>query len=139
MESLSGILSMAQVVLGIGLVIFVHELGHYLAARWCGVRVITFSLGFGPKLIGREIGGTLYQVAAIPLGGYCRMAGEESRGNGEPPAPDELPAKGVGQRFFIYSGGVLMNVLFALIVFPILFHVGVPFISPIISAINARP
>ncbi|MSR61869.1 MAG: RIP metalloprotease RseP [Planctomycetes bacterium] len=122
-----------QVIFGIGLVIFVHELGHYLAARLCKVRVETFSLGFGPRLLGKRIGSTYYQLAAIPLGGYCRMAGEERRADGLPPEPDELPAKSVGQRFFIYSGGVLMNVLFGLVVFTILFQVGVPFTSPIVG------
>lgn len=122
-----------QVVFGIGLVIFVHELGHYLAARWCGVRVETFSLGFGPRLFGFRKGATDYQVALVPLGGFCRMAGEERRLEGLPPAPDELPAKSVGARFFIYSGGVLMNMLFGLVVFPILFRVGVPFTRPIIG------
>lgn len=122
-----------QVVFGIGLVIFVHELGHYLAARWCGVRVETFSLGFGPKLLGFRRGHTLYQLALVPLGGYCRMAGEERRLEGLPPEPDELPAKSVGARFFIYSGGVLMNMLFGLVVFPVLFRVGVPFTRPVIG------
>lgn len=122
-----------QVILGIGLVIFVHELGHYLAARWCGVRVETFSLGFGPRLLGVRIGPTDYQVALVPLGGFCRMAGEERRLDGLPPEPDELPAKSVGARFFIYSGGVLMNMLFGLVVFPILFQVGVPFTRPIVG------
>ena len=122
-----------QVVFGIGLVIFVHELGHYLAARWCGVRVEVFSLGFGPKLLGFRRGHTLYQLALVPLGGYCRMAGEERRLEGLPPEPDELPAKSVGARFFIYSGGVLMNMLFGLVVFPILFRVGVPFTRPVIG------
>lgn len=122
-----------QVIFGIGLVIFVHELGHYLAARWCGVRVETFSLGFGPRLLGARIGPTYYQVALVPLGGFCRMAGEERRLDGLPPEPDELPAKSVGARFFIYSGGVLMNMLFGLVVFPILFQIGVPFTSPIIG------
>lgn len=122
-----------QVIFGIGLVIFVHELGHYLAARWCGVRVETFSLGFGPSLLRKRIGPTDYQVALIPLGGFCRMAGEERRLDGLEPAPDELPAKSVGARFFIYSGGVLMNMLFGLVVFPILFQIGVPFTRPIVG------
>jgi len=122
-----------QVVFGIGLVIFVHELGHYLAARLCGVRVLTFSLGFGPRLLAWTVGPTTYQVAAIPLGGFCRMAGEERRLEGLPSAPDELFAKGVGARFFIYSGGVLMNVLFGLAVFPVLFQIGVPFTRPTIG------
>ncbi len=122
-----------QVVFGIGLVIFVHELGHYLAARWCKVRVETFSLGFGPRLLAARIGPTTYQIALIPLGGFCRMAGEERRFDGLKPAPDELGAKSVGARFFIYSGGVLMNMLFGLVVFPILFQIGVPFTRPIIG------
>jgi regulator of sigma E protease len=122
-----------QVVFGIGLVIFVHELGHYLAARWCGVRVETFSLGFGPRLLGLRVGPTDYQIALVPLGGFCRMAGEERRLDGLPPEPDELPAKSVGARFFIYSGGVLMNLLFGLVVFPILFQVGVPFTRPVLG------
>ena len=62
----------AQMVLGIGLVIFVHELGHFLAARLCGVRVEIFSLGFGPRLLGWRRGPTMYQIALVPLGGFCR-------------------------------------------------------------------
>ena len=121
------ILSALQVLFGIGLVIFVHELGHHLAARFCKVRVETFSLGFGPRLVGKRVGDTMYQIAAVPLGGYCRMAGEDRRWQGLEPRPDEIGAKSVGARFFIYSAGVLMNLLFVLVVFPILFSVGVPF------------
>lgn len=120
-----------QVAVGIGLVIFVHELGHFLAARWCKVRVDCFSLGFGPRIFGWRRGATLYQIAAVPLGGYVKMAGEE--GEGGPVQPDDLRAKSVGQRFFIFSGGVLMNVLFGLIVFPIVLFLGVPFSSPTIG------
>ena len=126
---------MLQVALGIGLVIFVHELGHFIAARWCGVRVDVFSLGFGPKLLGWTRGATTYQLALVPLGGYVKMAGEESPTDGKP-QPDELQSKSVGQRFFIYSGGVLMNVLFALIVFPPLLFFGVPFPEPLIGPVS---
>jgi regulator of sigma E protease len=123
----------AQVALGIGLVIFVHESGHFLMARWCKVRVETFSLGFGPRIFGWRRGATTYQIAAVPLGGYVKMAGEESQGDGRKAAPDELPAKSVGQRFLIYSGGVIANVLFGLIVFPIVFAFGVPFEEPLLG------
>ncbi|MEX1023848.1 MAG: site-2 protease family protein [Planctomycetota bacterium] len=136
MESLPDLFRIPAVVLGIGLVIFVHELGHFIAARLCGVRVVTFSLGFGPKLFGWRRGSTLYQIAAFPLGGYVRMAGDEPRERDQPPLPDELPAKSVGQRFFIYSGGVAMNVVFALVVFPILFQVGVPFQRPVVGDVT---
>jgi regulator of sigma E protease len=120
-------------VLGVGLVIFVHEFGHFLAARLCRVRVEVFSLGFGPRLFSWRRGATLYQLALLPLGGYVRMAGEDQE-PGRAPAPHELQAKGVGQRFFIYSGGVLMNVVFALCVFPVVLAVGVPMTEPIVGA-----
>lgn len=127
------LLRILQVMVGIGLVIFVHELGHFIAARWCGVRVHVFSLGFGPKLFGFRRGGVSYQISAVPLGGYVAMAGEHSDGDGSGPRPDDLRAKSVGQRFFIYSGGVLMNMVFALVVFPILFLGGVPYDAPVVA------
>ena len=133
MELIETIWRILQVVLGIGLVIFVHEAGHFLAARWCKVRVDVFSLGFGPKLWSTKRGDTLYQVAAIPLGGYVKMAGEEPGEDGKQ-SSDDLRSKTVGQRFLIFSGGVIMNVVFGLVVFPILFYVGVPFIQPLIGA-----
>lgn len=127
------ILRTLQVVFGIGLVIFVHEGGHFIAARLCKVRVDVFSLGFGPRLFGFRGGSTLYQVAAIPVGGYVKMHGEMPDRSGRPPRGDELWSKSVGQRFFIYSGGVIMNVIFALVAFPILFRAGVPIRPPIIG------
>ncbi len=122
-------------VLGIGLVIFVHELGHFLAARLCGVRVETFSLGFGPRLFGWRRGETMYQLALLPIGGFCRMAGEDPASADGAPAPYELRAKSVGQRFFIYSGGVLMNVLFALVAMPLVMFLGVPFSEPVVGEV----
>ncbi|HIG10229.1 MAG: RIP metalloprotease RseP [bacterium] len=135
---LSSIPQYIQVVLGIGLVIFVHESGHFFAARWCGVRVHVFSLGFGPRLMSWTRGHTTYQIAAVPLGGYVRMAGDEgSESDGGEPEPWELAAKSVPQRFLIYSGGVLSNVLFGLVVFPILFLLGIPSFEPITGQVEA--
>ncbi len=122
-----------QVVFGIGLVIFVHEAGHFIAARLCGVRAEVFSLGFGPRMFGFHRGGTLYQVAWLPLGGYVKMAGEFPDPS-RTPASDELQAKSVGQRFFIYSGGVIMNVIFALVAFPLVLASGVPVLRPVVAA-----
>ncbi|MBK7877551.1 MAG: site-2 protease family protein [Planctomycetes bacterium] len=135
MDWLSNVGSIVLVALGIGGVIFLHECGHFFAARWCGVRVECFSLGFGPKLFGWKRGPTTYQLALLPLGGYVKMAGEEGSADGRP-APDELPSKSVGQRFLIYSGGVIANVLTGLIVFPILFAYGVPFQEPVVGGVT---
>jgi len=125
-----------QVILGIGLVIFVHEAGHFVAARWCKVRVHVFSLGFGPRLVGWTRGHTEYKISAVPLGGYVRMAGDESFTSGGDAKPWELGSKSVAQRFLIYSGGVIANVLFGLVVFPILFAVGIPSISPVVGGVE---
>jgi len=63
-------------VIVLGIIVFVHELGHFLVAKWCGVYVDCFSLGFGPRLLWFKIGETEYRISAIPLGGYVRMAGQ---------------------------------------------------------------
>jgi regulator of sigma E protease len=99
----------------LGVLIFVHELGHFLAARYHGVRVITFSLGFGPKLLKFTRGGTEYCVSAIPLGGYVKMAGENPD---DPRAgqPDEFLSKTKWQRFQILFAGPLMNIVTAVVI-----------------------
>lgn len=128
--NLNDLVSVLLVPLGIGLVIFVHELGHFLAARWCGARVEVFSLGFGAKLFGWKRGDTLFQVAAIPLGGYVKVAGEYFDGSGDR-EEGTLSSLNVGQRFLYYSGGVIMNVLFALVALPLVMFAGLPTEAPI--------
>lgn len=99
----------------LGVLVFVHELGHFMAARWNGVRVLTFSLGFGPKLLKFRRGDTEYCLSAIPLGGYVKMAGE----NPEDPRsgqPDEFLSKSKWQRFQILIMGPAMNLILAVIV-----------------------
>jgi regulator of sigma E protease len=98
----------------LGVLVFIHELGHFLLARWNGVRVLTFSLGFGPKLLKFQRGDTEYCISAIPLGGYVKMAGE----NPDDPqtgADDEFLAKSKWQRFQILIAGPLMNILLAVV------------------------
>ncbi|MEX2271760.1 MAG: RIP metalloprotease RseP [Vicinamibacterales bacterium] len=99
----------------LGIVVFVHELGHFLAARRVGVRVITFSLGFGPKLLRFTRGDTEYAVSAIPLGGYVKMAGEQPDDE-RSGASDEFLSKTKWQRFQVLIAGPLMNVLLAIVV-----------------------
>ena len=116
-----------EVVFGVGLLIFIHELGHFLAAKKIGVRVEAFSLGFGPRIFGFRRGDTEYRLSLVPLGGYVKMAGE----NPDDPrtdAPDELQNRKPWERMIIFSAGVIMNFLFAFIALPILFTVGVPFV-----------
>jgi regulator of sigma E protease len=107
----------------LGVLVFVHELGHFMAARWNGVRVLTFSLGFGPKLLKFRRGDTEYCVSAIPLGGYVKMAGE----NPEDPRsgqPDEFLSKSKWQRFQILIMGPAMNIVLAVIVLAIVLMQG---------------
>ena len=99
----------------LGVLVFVHELGHFLLARWHGVRVLTFSLGFGPKLFKFTRGDTEYCVSIIPLGGYVKMAGE-TPDDDTPPKPDEFFAKSKWQRFQIYIAGPAMNVVAAFLI-----------------------
>jgi regulator of sigma E protease len=122
--------------LGISFLIFIHELGHFAAARLFKVRVDTFSLGFGPRLWGIRRGATDYRLSAVPLGGYVKMAGEYGDYKpDEQPAPDELMAKPAWQRAIIFSGGVIVNFAFAFVVFPLVFSLGVPFDAPIVGSV----
>ena len=79
-------LTLLAFIFVIGVLVFVHELGHFLAARRVGIRVLAFSIGFGPRLLGFTRGGTEYKIAAIPLGGFVKMAGEtnEDQRSGAP-------------------------------------------------------
>jgi len=99
----------------LGVLIFVHELGHYMMAKRLGVRVLTFSLGFGPKILKFRRGDTEYCISAIPLGGYVKMAGE----NPEDPRsgnPDEFLSKTKWERFQILIMGPAMNIILAVVV-----------------------
>src|SRR5689334_22942124 len=107
----------------LGVLIFVHELGHFLMARRIGVRVLTFSLGFGPKLINVKRGDTEYCISAIPLGGYVKMAGENPE-DSRTGAPDEFLSKGKWQRFQVLVMGPIMNLVLALVVMSVVFYQG---------------
>jgi regulator of sigma E protease len=108
------LLTIVAFVFVLGVLIFVHELGHFLMARRIGVRVITFSLGFGPKLVGFRRGDTEYRISAVPLGGYVKMAGEtpDDPRTGQ---PDEFLSKTKWQRFQVLIMGPAMNVLLAVV------------------------
>jgi regulator of sigma E protease len=117
--------SILAFVFVLGVLIFVHELGHFLMARRIGVRVLAFSLGFGPKLVGFRRGDTEYRISAVPLGGYVKMAGENPD-DARSGASDEFLSKTKWQRFQVLVMGPVMNLVLAIIVMAIVLYQGAP-------------
>jgi len=116
---LEGVWTWTKVGLGLGLVIFIHELGHFLVAKWCAVHVQTFSIGFGPALPGCRFqwGETTYKLAVFPLGGYVKMVGEGEDSEEDEEDPRSFKNKTVWQRMAIISAGVVMNVVLGFVLF----------------------
>ncbi|MDD2402068.1 MAG: RIP metalloprotease RseP [Clostridia bacterium] len=107
--------------------ILVHEFGHYAVAKLAGVRVEEFSLGMGTKIVGKKYGETLYSIRALPLGGYCKMTGENVEGNEEQNDPKRFDKKPLWARVAIVITGPLMNFFLAVVIFIIIFTtLGVP-------------
>ncbi len=108
-------------VVVLGILIFFHELGHFLVAKHFGVKVLKFSLGFGPKLIGKKIGETEYLISLFPLGGYVKMLGENGDEGDEPLTPQEemksFSNKHPLKRIAIVAAGPLFNLFLALLIF----------------------
>uniref|UniRef100_A0A831UI01 Zinc metalloprotease n=1 Tax=Geobacter metallireducens TaxID=28232 RepID=A0A831UI01_GEOME len=119
--------SIVSAIIVLGILIFVHELGHFIFAKLFGVGVEKFSLGFGPKLIGRKVGETEYLISAFPLGGYVKMVGEGSDGE----LADEDKARSFAEktplrRIGIVVAGPGFNLIFAWLLFIVVFMAGVP-------------
>jgi regulator of sigma E protease len=112
--------SIASIIGAVGVlavVIFVHELGHFLVAKWCRVEVLVFSMGFGPTIFSRKIGETTYRLALVPFGGYVKMAGQEEDGDETPTDPTRgFSAKPLKQRAAIVAAGPAVNLVFAFVV-----------------------
>ncbi|MCL2760666.1 MAG: RIP metalloprotease RseP [Desulfuromonadales bacterium] len=114
-------------VVVLGPLIFVHELGHFIFAKLFGVKVETFSLGFGRKLIGKKIGETEYILSLLPLGGYVKMLGDSPDVE---LAEEEIPRSFLGKapikRIVIVAAGPIFNIIFAYLIFVVSFMIGVP-------------
>ncbi len=128
----------AAFIVVLGILIFVHEFGHFIVARRLGVGVTKFSFGFGPKLFGVTRGETEYLVSAIPLGGYVKLVGETDGDK----VPEELKGrsffhKSIGVKMAVVAAGPLGNLLFAVLVFWIVFLGGVPALTPKIGSVVA--
>jgi len=126
-------MSIIYTIIILGVLIFVHELGHFVVAKKSGVRVDEFALGMGPKLWGKTKGGTLYSLRVFPIGGYVKMLGE----NGESNEADSFTSQSAGKRAAILAAGPLMNILIAVVLFMIAFmYIGVPSDSPVIGSLE---
>jgi len=130
--------SIFSLIIVLGVLIFFHELGHFLVARLLGVGVEKFSLGFGPKLVGKTIGITEYRISAIPLGGYVKMVGESPDSELDPSdIPISFTHKHVFKRILIVAAGPLFNMLLALIIFFGIFQIsGLLILKPGIGEVN---
>ncbi|MFO7555645.1 MAG: RIP metalloprotease RseP [Desulfobacterales bacterium] len=131
-------ISIFALVIVLGVLIFFHELGHFLVARLMGVGVEKFSLGFGPKVIGKTIGITEYRISAIPLGGYVKMVGEAPDSELDPSdIPLSFTHKHVFKRILIVAAGPLFNILLAVIIFFGIFQIyGLLILKPTIGEVN---
>src|SRR6202171_5835348 len=107
------LISLVAVVAVLGFMILIHEFGHYAVAKWLGVRVEVFSIGFGKRLLGFRKGETDYRISAIPLGGYVKMSGENPM-DARTGDPGEFMSHSRWHRFLIAIAGPSMNILLAI-------------------------
>lgn len=132
------ITSILAFIVAIGLLVTVHEFGHFLVARLAGVKVLRFSIGFGPALAkwnGRD--GTEYVLAALPLGGYVKMLDEREGDVAPAERASAFNNKSLPRRLAIVSAGPLFNFLFAIVAYWIVFMVGIPGVRPIVGDVEA--
>jgi regulator of sigma E protease len=128
------LITLISFIILLAILIFVHEFGHFIAARIAGVGVLKFSLGFGPKIIGKKIGETEYVVSWIPLGGFVKLLGESTD---EELAPEDEKRSFMKQptwkRILIILAGPSFNFLLALLIFITIFMYGVPKLTPVVG------
>jgi regulator of sigma E protease len=131
------LISLISVIVLLGVLIFVHELGHFLAARVGGVGVLKFSLGFGPKIFGKKIGETEYALSWIPLGGFVKLLGESDSETLKP--EDEkrsFQKQPTWKKILIILAGPFFNFVLAVLIFIIVFMYGVPNLTTVIGEIQ---
>ncbi len=138
----SSILNILIAAAGLGMVIFFHELGHFLVAKWCDVYVERFSIGFGQPILSRKWGETEYWLSWIPFGGYVKMLGQDDMDPGQMSDdevvedPRSYSAKTVPQRMAIISAGVIMNIITGFIFFVIAFSSGVETTDRVVGTVE---
>ena len=116
------ITTLLSFIIALGILVFVHELGHFLVAKWSGIRVERFSVGMPPRMVGFKYGETDYCLSWIPFGGYVKMAGQADVGSEEITGqPWEFPSKSVWTRMAVVAAGPFMNFLFAFVALAFLY------------------
>ncbi len=129
-------MTILSAVILLGILIFAHELGHFMMAKFSGVKVLKFSLGFGPRVMGRRIGETEYLISAFPLGGYVKMLGEEP---GEELDEEERERafnhQPLIKRVLIVAAGPAFNILLTFVIFTSLLAAGLPINVPVLDKI----
>jgi regulator of sigma E protease len=130
--------SLAAFIVAIGVLVTIHEYGHYLAARLMGVKVLRFSVGFGKPIYRRLFGRdrTEFVIAAIPLGGYVKMLDEREAPVSVADAPRAFNRKPLGARNFVIVAGPAANFLFALMAYAVMFMIGVPGLKPVVGDVE---
>lgn len=121
----------------LGVIVVFHEFGHYIVARLCGVTVKTFSVGFGPKLLTKQVGPTEYCISAFPLGGYVRMMGDDP--NEEIPAEDQAHAflcQPVRKKIAIVFAGPFFNFILAVLIYSGIFMFGYPSLTAVVGEVQ---
>ena len=129
--------SIISLIVLLGVLIFAHEFGHFLVAKYSGVGVLKFSLGFGPRLIGKKVGETEYLISMIPLGGYVKLLGESH--DEELSAEDEKRSflkQPVSKRIAIVAAGPIFNFLLAILIFTIVYMTGMPALTTYIGGVQ---
>ncbi len=109
-------------IVALGFLIFIHEFGHFWAAKRCGIKVNTFSIGFGPKIVGIQRDETEYKISLLPFGGYVQMEGENP--SEQTGAAGEFASASVGSRAFVIAAGPAVNLLFGVLVYGAVFATG---------------
>ncbi len=130
--------SIVSFIIVLGVLVFVHELGHFLFAKLMGVGVEKFSLGFGPRIVSRKLGMTEYMISSIPLGGYVKMVGEEPDAKlDDALVPLSFSQKGLVKRSLIVLAGPTFNLLLAVIIFYVFFQIsGLPIMEPEVGEVQ---
>jgi regulator of sigma E protease len=114
-------------IVALSVLVLVHEWGHFMAARKTGVKVEEFGLGLPPKIIGKKIKGTIYSLNWLPIGGFCKLYGEDPTDPGENDKKESFYYKKPWQKMIIVLGGVFMNLVLAVAIFSLVYSIlGVP-------------